>query len=238
MTELLLVNYRKTHIDSVFPETFKYKINRISDFDNEELHPEEHAFTRSMSLKRQNEFKAGRIAARKLLKNFGFKNFPLLPGKNREPLWPCGISGSISHCDEYCLAVVSRWRNAPLIGVDIEPLEPLPGNLECKVCTENEKTWVRSMKQNGSLVPWSKLIFSAKESAYKCIYPLVKKFIDFREAEIVFYPSSSSFKIRLLSNCSRLSYFVFSRVEGRFIITDKYILTVSYLSEKLHNNSL
>ncbi len=42
----------------------------------------------------------------------------------REPLWPAGVVGSISHSGELAGAVVARASDAWSVGLDIELLDP------------------------------------------------------------------------------------------------------------------
>ena len=48
------------------------------------------------------------------------------PGAKREPLWPAGVVGSITHCDGYRAAAVARATDLATVGIDAEPHEPLP----------------------------------------------------------------------------------------------------------------
>ncbi|HEY5658418.1 MAG TPA: 4'-phosphopantetheinyl transferase superfamily protein, partial [Myxococcota bacterium] len=44
---------------------------------------------------------------------------------------------------------------------------------------------------------WGVVLFSAKESLYKCYYPLTHRFLGFRDAEVHFDPARASFTARL-----------------------------------------
>ena len=57
--------------------------------------------------KRKTEHLAGRIAAIYALREYGYKCVPAI-GELRQPVWPAGVYGSISHCGTTALAVVSR----------------------------------------------------------------------------------------------------------------------------------
>lgn len=108
---------------------------------------------------RLREFAAGRAAARAALAALGRPPaaIPMQPG--RAPLWPPGIAGSITHSATACLAAVTHTPR--LIGLDLEPDEALPDDLIPLILTATEdRTQAR-------------LIFSAKESAWKAISPRV-----------------------------------------------------------------
>ncbi len=159
-------------------------------------YPEEEAFIKKASPARKQEFTAGRLCARKALNRFGMKNFPVLVGENREPLWPPGIIGSISHCKGFCGVVMARRGPIISIGLDVEPLEPLTADVLGLVCTPNEKEWILSGTGSHSQL-WSKLIFSAKESAFKCYFPLSQTFLDFQDVEVRVNPGNNSFTVSL-----------------------------------------
>src|SRR5262245_21280577 len=75
---------------------------------------------------RIREFTTARSCARRAMARFGVPPRPILSGPRREPLWPDGYVGSITHCDGYRAAAVARQQDALAIGIDAEPHEPLP----------------------------------------------------------------------------------------------------------------
>ena len=180
------------------PENIIYNIRKISEFNNDVLYPNEQEYIAKCCEKRQREFVAGRILAKRILSFLGVNNFPVLSGEFREPLWPNDIVGSISHCDNYCFVAAAKNRNFYSIGVDIETSNPLAENLEDIVCTNSEQNWIKLTKSKGCLLPLSKIIFSSKESIYKCIYPILKRYVDFKEVEILLQISAPYFRAYIL----------------------------------------
>ena len=61
------------------------------------------------------------------------------------------------------------------------------------VCSEGEREWIEQHRQDG--LPWDRLVFSAKESVFKCIFPLVRHFLDFHDVELAFV-GERNFQIR------------------------------------------
>ncbi|KKF71018.1 enterobactin synthase subunit EntD [Citrobacter amalonaticus] len=121
-----------------------------------------HAQLARAGRKRKAEHLAGRIAAVQALREWGHKNVPGM-GEQRQPLWPEGLSGSISHCATTALAVVSYQP----VGVDIEAIftAQTAAELAGSIVTEAEK-----VRLAGSGLPFEQaltLAFSAKESAFK-----------------------------------------------------------------------
>jgi len=84
------------------------------------LYPEEEVSIRNAVRKRRREFAAGRNCARRALAFLGVQDCALPMGNDREVLWPEGIVGSISHCDDLCAVAVARRDFAAGIGLDVE----------------------------------------------------------------------------------------------------------------------
>ena len=133
--------------------------------------------------KRRREFAAGRQCARTALARMGIHHFPLLSGSRREPLWPKGVVGSISHSDSACVAAVASAEHYRGIGVDVEPDEPLSADLVHAVCCPDE---VRYLTDAPGLDPMvvARIVFCAKESVYKCQFPMTRTFLDFADVSI------------------------------------------------------
>lgn len=137
--------------------------------------------------KRRAEFLAGRYCVRLALKGLG-KNvdFTLKIGDKRAPIWPTGLIGSITHSKGFASAAVARLDTVRGIGIDSERLiaEKTANNVQSHILTKAEQ-----YQDNQTLVSSAReyltLIFSAKESIYKCLYPLVSQYFDFRDARII-----------------------------------------------------
>lgn len=188
-----------------------------------EIYPEEHGCIANVVAKRYREFTAGRLCAREVLKKLGVDNFPLLVGDNREPLWPPGIVGSISHCRDNCVVVASRDTPIVGLGVDVEDSAPLGTEIKSLVCRKSEEQWVIDVSKPGC-IDWAKIIFSAKESVYKCLFPLNNIYMDFKEVKITFNLQKNEFSIDLFNR--EMAQFVESyTMIGRFSHTNEYVYT-------------
>ncbi|MFT7523206.1 MAG: 4'-phosphopantetheinyl transferase EntD [Candidatus Paceibacteria bacterium] len=134
---------------------------------------------------RIREFTAGRVAARVAMLAIGLPVLPVPSGPDRAPIWPQQISGSISHCLDCCVAVVAPACDVATLGIDVEACTPLDPDLFDIVFTSAEKNWLQlqAPEMQGYL---AKLIFSAKETTYKCQYPLSGQVLDFQAVEINF----------------------------------------------------
>ena len=142
----------------------------VKDF---QLHPlEQEALGDAVSIKRKQDFILGRAAARKSLAAIGFPVVsPVLRGEQREPLWPVGVVGSISHSGSYGVAVAAWQQDVPALGIDIQKVEErYTDELIARFADPDEFDWVRSdpTKRTERAVK----LFSAKESIFKALYVL------------------------------------------------------------------
>lgn len=129
--------------------------------------------------KRRAEHLAGRIAAVEALTDFGEKKVPGI-GKNRAPVWPAGLHGSITHCGTTALAVVAREP----VGIDMETvfMPELAEELATEIVTPEER---HHLQKSGLPFPLAlTLAFSAKESLYKAFSPLTKTLPGFNSASV------------------------------------------------------
>lgn len=114
---------------------------------------------------RQAEFAAGRQAVRRALADLGLPAVGVPMGEDRAPLWPSGLVGSITHAAGMALAAVAPSRQCRGLGIDLEADTPLDEDLLKTVCLPEERKWLESTDDP---LGWAKLVFSAKEAAYKC----------------------------------------------------------------------
>ncbi|HEY3255621.1 MAG TPA: 4'-phosphopantetheinyl transferase superfamily protein [Polyangiaceae bacterium] len=157
------------------------------------LFPEELALVASAVDTRRREFSRGRQCARAALRRLGLSDAPLLSGSQREPLWPAGVVGSITHTQGLCVAAVARQKNYVGVGIDVEPAAPLQPAVAERVATEAE------MSALGALPPLlaARLVFSAKEAFYKCQFYRTRQYLGFFDVAIELEPEGD-FSARLL----------------------------------------
>jgi len=176
------------------------------------LHQAEETCVRAALPKRRREFAAGRACARGALRQLGVRDFPLVPGAGRAPVWPHGIVGSITHCANYVAAVVAKTERLSGVGIDAEPGQLLARDLVPLVCTADE---ISQLDQLPPDVAWTTLMFSAKESFFKCYYPQAGCLLDFLDVEIDLQPAAARFRGRLVRSDAP-SIFGRRDLEGRF----------------------
>ncbi|MDB5990937.1 MAG: 4-phosphopantetheinyl transferase superfamily protein [Herbaspirillum sp.] len=149
---------------------------------------------RSASAKRKTEYLAGRHCAFAALRAAAC-DAPAPPamGADRLPQWPSGWLGSITHSSGEAVAAVSRIGATRLLGIDVETLiEPASvDGIAALVAQEDEMALL--LEPIGGCTPSQALtiLFSAKESLYKALYPDTQRFMDFSAARVqAFTPAS------------------------------------------------
>lgn len=139
---------------------------------------------RRAATKRQAEYFAGRWLAAAALGDFGHHNFRLLADDKRCPLWPQDMVGSISHSKAQLSCVVAKRSHYRALGIDLQaPLSPAAATkLQQRILDPNERALVAEQ----DLPHWQliSLCFSAKESIYKALYPIVQRYFGFASAQL------------------------------------------------------
>ena len=176
--------------------------------------------------KRQAEFLAGRLCARQALQHLDGRDYVPELGEDRAPVWPVDICGSITHSHGWAAAIVSsreQWRG---LGMDMENLldhdraERLAG--EILTPDELQRMAAGPAEQIGLLVT---LTFSAKESLFKALYPLVQKRFYFEDAQLLEWTPQGHARLRLqidLSNEWRNG----TELDAQFSVQSGQVLTL------------
>lgn len=161
------------------------------------LMPEEEVYVQQCVLKRKKEFAAGRNCARRALLQFGFPPQSIGVGAGREPLFPIGISGSITHIGDYCAAAVVRSGEAVSIGIDAEMAEPLNGSVVPLVLLPDEQEALAAVSNHIRFT--DTVVFSIKEAFFKAYYQQIGAYLDFLDAMVSLDPTHTAFEIKILN---------------------------------------
>ena len=137
--------------------------------------------------KRKAEYLLGRHCARQiLLEHFGQTVQGSLESEEKSiPEWPEGYTGSISHTKSFVCAIVAPFRMHSQLGIDAESWieSGKTKTLQGRICNADELQLFDQMRK--TVRSPLTLIFSAKESIYKLLYPTYKKFFGFEAATLV-----------------------------------------------------
>nr|WP_221382838.1 4'-phosphopantetheinyl transferase superfamily protein [Actinoplanes polyasparticus] len=175
---------------------------------------------------RRREFITARRCARAALRALGHPDAPIRPGPRREPLWPPGITGSITHCAGYRAAAVARTTDVPLLGVDAEPNGPLPEGIAESITVPGEPEMLDRLDRSHPGTHWARLLFSAKESVYKAWFPVTRRWLGFEEARLTIDPAAGTFTAELLVDGARIDGGPpLTVLNGRFAVGRSLVLT-------------
>lgn len=191
------------------------------------LYPVEEDTIRGAIEKRRHEYALGRTCARTALRHLGIAEQAIPTGSSREPVWPDGVVGSITHCAGLVAAAVARADRYLGIGLDAEPAtRVLEQPLTRHICTPAEAERLPTLGLPAGLE--SMLVFSAKETVHKAIAPSSRVWLGFHDVEIDFDPAHSAYSARLIrAPHERLA--PLSRLVGRYAVSDGFVLTAAVI---------
>lgn len=136
------------------------------------------------SPERRAEFAAGRTLAREAMRAIGREAGSIRRGTAREPLWPSGVAGSISHSRNLCVAAVVMDSSIRSIGIDIELEADIEPALWTSICSASDLQRVERLTADSRAREVAR-IFSAKEAAFKCQFPLTRRWIEFNAVSVL-----------------------------------------------------
>ncbi|MEZ4255716.1 MAG: 4'-phosphopantetheinyl transferase superfamily protein [Polyangiales bacterium] len=147
------------------------------------LFPGEAAYIARAVEKRRREFMKGRECARRALEAIDEAPVAILQGAQREPIWPAGAVGSISHTLTLCGAVAGPRATYQALGLDIEQALPIEPGIWPRILTDGERRRLEALPADRRGLE-ARVIFSIKECFYKCQHERSKTFMGFQEASV------------------------------------------------------
>ncbi|MBC77775.1 MAG: phosphopantetheinyl transferase [Halobacteriovoraceae bacterium] len=179
------------------------------------LEPAQHNY----APKRKQEYLGGRWCAIQAAKKAGVELKELPMAKDRSPLWPKGIVGSITHTHGIAMAAVSNKVRA--IGIDAEKLidEARFERIQKLIASKSEIDCFKHLAFSPTL------IFSAKESLYKALHPECKEYFGFLEATMMDI-GKDSFTIKLHSEKEKVSNLNGSYTGRYYLFNDIIVSTL------------
>lgn len=139
-----------------------------------------------ISLERAQEVNAGRLCARRALAELGYAGNLSRVNGNRRPHLPSAVVGSISYAAGMCGAVVANQQQLRAIGLDIERVGHVIPEVWPYICTPEEIAWLATLSEPEQ-DRCAALIFSAKESFYKCQYSVAQQCIELNDVTLEFF---------------------------------------------------
>lgn len=132
---------------------------------------------KNFSVARKQEFLKGRYLAEHML----FDDSKIGKDQHGAPIFPGATKGSIAHSDKY--VCVSTSEEVEGIGIDVEEVftDTIYNETKDRLFTKAEQELIECYSE--PLVV-ATLLFSAKESFYKCYHQDYLRFIDFLEIDV------------------------------------------------------
>lgn len=209
--EKLVLKYSTYNIDSYSPSLFD-SFNIVAPDD----------LSKSVK-KRQAEFLAGRYTSRLGLRELNVSDDFIVKSRNRAPIWPINIVGSISHTETKAMAAIGLKDDFHYVGVDVESIITTSDyiNILDLILVKNEHRWLTRNKEL-----YLTLIFSAKESLFKALYPLVNIYFDFVDAEMIdIDEENGTFTLKLLKSLDK-RFRTGAAFKGKYTKIDDSIVTL------------
>ncbi len=157
---------------------------------------------RSAVNSRKAEFVAGRMAAQCALSSIGIDDHVVAIGQHRAPVWPKGVCGSIAHTQRLAVSVARFDAEHQGLGVDVESMIDSETASAIKTLLASDEEYALYHRQLGSAAQFITLLFSAKESVFKAVYPQVQCYLEFHHAKVL---SVTDNQLRVRVECSQLS---------------------------------
>lgn len=214
-------------LNEIIPQGVLWKVAEDWMWDTPVCDAEEALVSRAVE-KRKREFRAGRNCAHALFSEAGIHCDALLKGKQREPAWPEGWVGSISHTNGLCAVAIAPKTLFLSIGLDVEQATPLGTDIQDLICSAGEQDQItRLLLTAGQIfasIPLSKVIFSAKESIHKTYFPLNYHTLDFLDARVDLDKDDLSFSATIIKP-EPSQIHPLHTLNGRFCMKDGYVAT-------------
>lgn len=211
-------------LDEILPAR-AVAVETFTDVAAAVLFPAEAAAISGAARPRRAEFATTRWCARAALARLALPSAPIAQGSHGEPLWPVGTTGSITHCVGYRACALALKRDVAALGIDAEPHRPLPPGLLDAVAFAGEHLKLSQWLSRAPDICWDRLLFSAKESAYKAWFSFAGQLLRFDDAIISFDYAKRQFTVRLTPDGSPADNHGHSDLEGRWLVRNNLIIT-------------
>jgi 4'-phosphopantetheinyl transferase EntD len=207
---------------AMLPATVAVAAGPVADLAGS-LFPEEEAVVARAVAKRRDEFAAGRAAAREALALAGVAAGALPKGPGGAVVWPAGAVGSISHAGGMVAAVAARRDAVAALGIDLEVLSDRAEGVADAISDAGEAARAR-------IWDWGLVrLFSAKEAAFKALYPAAGVLFGFDTLEVTL--SERGFVARVMRQAGPVEPGV--RVAGMQTLAGGFAVSAVVMTDEL-----
>lgn len=200
----------------MLPPSVRVVETRI-ELEEGSFYSEEERYIGDAVPERQREFRTVRVCARRALAQLGHAGVALVPDEKRAPIWPDGISGSMTHCAGFRAAAVASLSDIRGVGIDAELHAPLPEEILEIILLPEERPMVEELSARYPDIAWDRLIFSAKESVFKAWFPLTRQWLDFLECRIIIDAPARRFQAHIRALGSAAAEYGLTVMDGRWM---------------------
>jgi enterobactin synthetase component D len=147
--------------------------------------------------KRKSEFLAGRMLVSRAFEQLAISPQDIAIGHKRAPIWPRDMQGSITHSRGFCACILTTAQNL-CVGIDIETLLSENALRSVRhIAMDEEDIMVQASQTSFSTQELATILFSAKETLYKALFPIVQSFFGFDAATLRDVPSADQVRLKL-----------------------------------------
>lgn len=194
----------------------------------DELWPEEFDAIATAGPLRRRTFASGRACARAAMAEAGLPAVGLPRADDGAVVWPEGVTGSVSHTNDWAVAAVTvrAMSQAESVGVDLERIKPLEAGVLNLIATRAEQA---ELADTGNRHWHAVALFSIKESLYKCLRPSWGRFIGFHDVQLSDIAGGRPV-VHFCTDALRTRY-VSADVHLRMAVTPEHVFTLAWLRE-------
>jgi enterobactin synthetase component D len=149
-------------------------------------------------------------------------------GSYGEPLFPAGVCGSITHDGAYVAAAAARTSDTQSLGIDSLAVVSAARAAHVASVVAHDRELQRVSEYAAHSPAAFSLVFSAKESLFKCLFPLVRRYFDFLDAEIMAIEHGTDIVFSLTPSLSARVE-TSARLRGRFLFAGGFVHTAVWL---------
>ncbi|MFC0821281.1 4'-phosphopantetheinyl transferase family protein [Moraxella marmotae] len=184
----------------------------------------------SMAQKRKRDYFFSRKCAKTLLMLMGCREHRIkLHNKaDGQIMWPFGFIGSISHTQGCAMACIGLKNTTHYLGVDIE--RPMEQSVTTQIfalishCSQADalQAYCSQLRLPANIV--TTIIFSAKESFFKAIYPIDNRLFNFSDIKVVKITNKTVFLKLSIQGHSMHKHII----PVHYAISEDFIYTVTF----------
>lgn len=191
--------------------------------DPAELFPEEAGILARAVASRVRDYASGRWCGRRALELLGAAPVAIPTGRFREPVWPKGFEGSISHAGgRYC--AVARPDGGG-IGIDLESLDrrELP-EIRDLILHPRERADAEGLEGEARRLHTA-IIFSLKEAFFKAAFRTAGSYFGFQSVSVSLERESGTAELLVLETIGG-GIGPGCRYQGRFLLGGGFVLSL------------